>query len=155
MVNRNLKYFMRSEAKEEQILTVPGPDTIRDENGEVVNLEIKKLHNDTITEINDMYKSRTPLKDNKGNYVVQNGEVVFKSERDAGKAARHILVEALVYPNLKDPDLMKYFDCVDLTEMPLKVFPSSDEYSYVSKKVMEVLGMLESDEENDIDQAKN
>ena len=60
-----LRYFMREEAKVEQIVTVPGPESIKDENGNVIQLEIKQLHNDTIAKINEMYESKTPLKDKK------------------------------------------------------------------------------------------
>ncbi len=157
MANKNLKYFMREEAKTEQTFTVPGPETIKDENGNVVNLVIKKLHNDTITKINALYKSRTPLKDKKGNYVVQNGEAVYKTEKDNAKATRHIIVEALVEPDLRDKELMAYFNCVDITDMPLKVFPSNDEYGYVSTKVMEILGLLDPAESDkkDTEEAKN
>lgn len=157
MANKNLKYFMREESKQEQTFQVPAPDRFVDEKGEVVQMEIKKLHNDTIARINDMYKSRTPMKDTKGNYVVQNGEVVFKTEKDNVKATYHIIAEALVYPNLKDPELMKYYDCVDITEMPLKVFPDNDEFGYVSRKVMEILGLVDAEESNkrEVDDAKN
>lgn len=157
MLDKNLKYFMRTEAKEEQVLTVPGLESITDESGKVVDLKIKKLHNETISKINEMYRSRIPLKDKKKGFVVQDGEVVYKVERDRAKAARHIMVEALVYPNLKDQELMKFFDCVDITDMPLKVFPDNDEYGYVSKKVMEVLGLVDSEEndQKDVDEAKN
>ena len=82
MANKNLKYFMREESRQEQIFQVPAPARFVDENGKVVQMEVKKLHNDTIAKINDMYKSRTPMKDKKGNYIVQNGEVVFKTEKD-------------------------------------------------------------------------
>lgn len=63
MANKDLRYFMREEAKVEQIVTVPGPESIKDENGKVIQLEIKQLHNDTIAKINEMYESKTPLKD--------------------------------------------------------------------------------------------
>ena len=111
MANKDLRYFMREEAKVEQIVTVPGPESIKDENGKVIQLEIKQLHNDTIAKINEMYESKTPLKDKKGNFIVQNGNVVYKVERDRSKAARHLMVEALVYPDLKDKKLMEYFGC--------------------------------------------
>ena len=65
MANKDLRYFMREEAKVEQIVTVPGPESIKDENGNVIQLEIKQLHNDTIAKINEMYESKTPLKDKK------------------------------------------------------------------------------------------
>ena len=66
MANKNLKYFMREESRQEQIFQVPAPARFVDEKGEVVQMEVKKLHNDTIAKINDMYKSRTPMKDKRG-----------------------------------------------------------------------------------------
>lgn len=157
MEKKNLKYFMRPEAKQEQVLEVPGLESIKDEQGNVVPLKIKKLHNETINKINDMYTERAPMRDRKGNFVIQNGEVVFKVERDRAKATRHIIAEALVEPDLKDPELMKFFNCADIAEMPLKVFPSNDEYAYISKKVMQVLGLAEEDEKDgkDLEEAKN
>lgn len=153
---KNLSYFMRESAKKEQIVTVPGPDTIRDENGKVVNLEIKKLGNDTIAKINEMYETKTLLKDGKGNFVVQNGVAVFKIDRDRNRAARHMMVEALVYPDLKDPKLMEFFGCVDVTDMPLKVFSDNQEYLHVSQQVLKVLNLVEDEpDEAEIEEAKN
>ena len=138
MANKNLKYFMREDCKEEQIFTRPAPARFVDEKGEVVQMEIKKLHNETIAKINEMYKTRTPMRDKKGNYICQNGEVIFKTEKDSLRATRHIIAEALVYPDLKDPDLMAFYKCADITEMPLKVFPENDEYAHVQRAVLEV-----------------
>lgn len=153
---KNLSYFMREEAKQEQIVTVPGPDTIKDENGNVVNLEIKKLSNDTISKINEMYETKTLLRDKKGNFVVQNGVAVYKVDRDRNRAARHLMVEALVYPDLRDKKLMEFFGCVDITEMPLKVFPDNKEYLYVSQQVLKVLNLTDADDdEQEIEDAKN
>ena len=53
-MGKSLKYFMRPEAKEEQIVTVPGPETIKDENGEVVQLEVKILSAEAIRKITSM-----------------------------------------------------------------------------------------------------
>ena len=67
-----------------------------------------------------------------------------------------MIVEALQYPNLKDEELMKYYGVVDVTDMPLKVFPTADEYQHVSRIVMEALGLIAgvSDDE-DLADAKN
>ena len=62
---KDLKYFMRS--KDPEIVTVPGPDTIRDEEGNILPLEIKVLSQAEITKINDMYRTRTIATDKKGN----------------------------------------------------------------------------------------
>lgn len=157
MASKNLKYFMREESKQEQVFQVPAPGRFVDEDGEIVQMEVKKLHNDAIARINDMYKSRTPMKDKKGNYIAQNGEVIFRTEKDSVKATRHIIVEALVYPDLKDPELMQFYDCVDITDMPLKVFPDNDELGYVTRKVLEVLGLTDAAESNEqeVEDAKN
>lgn len=156
MSGKNLSYFMREEAKQEQIVSVPGPETIKDENGNVVQLEIRKLSNDTITKINEMYEMKTLLKDRKGNFVVQNGVAVYKIDRDRNKAARHLMVEALVYPDLKDKKLMEFFGCVDITDMPLKVFPDNKEFAHVSRQVLRVLNLTDEDsDEKELEDAKN
>lgn len=85
-----------------------------------------------------------------------DGEVIWKTERDGVKATRHLIVEALQYPNLKDPDLMKYYGCVDITEMPLKVFSRADEYQHVNRIVMQALGLAAApSDEEELEDAKN
>lgn len=154
MSNKNLKYFMRDTQNE--IVTVPGPESIKDENGNVINLEIKVLSQADIQRINDNYRTRTIATDKKGNPLAFAGEVLWKTEKDSAKASRHLIVEALQYPNLKDKELMDFYHCVDITEMPLLVFPRSDEYAHVTKAVMTALGLMDgvSDEET-VKEAKN
>lgn len=153
-MKKDLKYFMRS--TETRIVTVPGPDTIKDEDGKVIMFDIRVLPQEEINRINDGYRKRSMATDKKGNPLIANGEVVWKVEKDPAKASRHIIVEALQYPNLKDPDLMKHFGCVDVTDMPLKVFPSADEYQHVSRIVMEALGLASKvNDDDDLDDAKN
>lgn len=154
---KNLKYFMRS--TEPEVVTAPGPETFKDENGKVIMFEIKVLSQETITKINNNYRKRTMATDKKGNPLVLNGEVVWKTERDANRASCHMIVEALQYPDLKDPDLMAHYGCVDITDMPMKVFSRADEFAHVSKIVMAALGLgpgtdADNDEKN-LDDAKN
>lgn len=154
MATKNLKYFMRENTQE--TVTVPGPDSFRDENGNVIDFEIKVLSQAEIQKINDSYRRRTIATDKRGNPLAYNGEVLWKTERDTARAARHMVVEALVYPNLKDPELMKFYNCVDVTDMPLLVFPRSDEYQHVMKIITSALGLggTEGDEET-LEEAKN
>lgn len=153
---KDLKYFMRE--KEAQVVTVPGPETFKDENGEVINLEIKVLTQTEIQKINDNYRKRSVALDKKGNPYIALGEVVFKTEKDNARAVRHIIAEALVYPDLKDKKLMEYYGCVDITEMPYLVFSRADEFAHVSRMVMSVLGLsgeiVVGDDET-IEEAKN
>lgn len=153
-MKRDLKYFMRK--KEPETVIVPGPDTFRDENGNVIQFEIRVLTQEEIMKINDSYRRRTMATDKKGNPIVAMGEAVWKTERDTSRASRHIIVEALQYPDLKDKELMDYYGCVDVTDMPLKVFSRSDEYQHVSRIVMKALGLADDiDEEEELDSAKN
>lgn len=151
---KNLKYFMRS--VEPEIVTAPGPDSFRDEEGNVIQFEIKVLTQEEINKINENYRRRSMATDKKGNPLVAQGEVIWKTEKDAAKASRHLIVEALQYPNLKDKELMDYYGCVDVTDMPLKVFNKADEYQHVSRIIMQALGLASSvNDDEELEAAKN
>lgn len=161
-MSKNLKYFMREAAEVEKVVTVPAPESFKDENGKVIQLEVKVLSSERIRAINEGYHTHTVALDKKGNPYINGGNVVFRDERDNVKATRHILVEALQYPKLDDPELMKYYNCVDITQMPEKVFSRADEFAHVTRVVMALLGIggqLSEEEqkqadEKEIDDAK-
>lgn len=154
MAKKDLKYFMRS--TESEVVTAPGPETFKDEDGNVLMFEIKKLTQQEINTLNDAYRKRSMATDRKGNPLIAMGEVVWKTEKDSAKASRHMIVEALQYPDLKDPELMKHYGCVDVTEMPLKVFSAADEYQHVSRIVMQALGLAAAvNDDEDLADAKN
>lgn len=153
-MKKDLKYFMRS--TEQKIVTAPGPDSFKDDEGKVIDFEIRVLSQEEINRINENYRRRSMATDKKGNPLIANGEVVWKVEKDPAKASRHIIVEALQYPDLKDPDLMKHYGCMDVTDMPLKVFPTADEYQHVSRIVMQALGLGSTfNDDEELDDAKN
>lgn len=153
-IKKDLKYFMRS--TEPEIVTAPGPDSFKDEDGKVIQFEIKVLSQEEINRINENYRKRSMATDKKGNPLIALGEVVWKTEKDSARASRHLIVEALQYPNLKDKELMEYYGCVDVTDMPLKVFPRADEYRHVSRIVMQALGLASSvNDDEEIEAAKN
>lgn len=154
MAKKDLKFFMRS--TESEIVTALGPETFKDEDGNIIRFEIKVLSQSEIQDINDNYRKRSMATDKKGNPLISMSEVVWKVEKDSGRAARHMIVEALQYPNLKDPELMKYYNCQDVTEMPLHVFPRSDEYQHVSRIVMSALGLASyATDDETLEAAKN
>lgn len=151
---KSLKYFMRE--PETEIVTAPGPETFKDEDGKVIQFEIRVLTQKEIQEINDGYRKHGVATDKKGNPLVDGGEVVWKTETDRARASRHILAEALVYPNLKDPELMDFYHCHDISEMPLHVFRRPDEYAHVTDMVMKALGLMDdAKEKEDLEAAKN
>ena len=151
---KNLKYFMRS--MEPEVVTAPGLDSIRDEDGNPIPFEIRVLSQTEINKINEAYRKRSMATAKKGNPLIAMGEVVWKVEKDSARASQHIIVEALKFPDLKDPELMAYYGCVDVTEMPLKVFSRVDEYQYVSKIVMQALGLAAAvNDDEELEAAKN
>ena len=162
-MSKNLKYFMREASDVEKVVTVPAPESFKDEDGKVIQLEVKVLSSERIREINEAYHTRSIALDSKGNPYISGGNVVFRDERDNAKATSHIIVEALQYPKLNDPELMKYYNCVDVTMMPEKVFSRADEFARVTRVVMALLGIggqLSEEEqkqvdEKEIDDAKN
>ena len=154
-MSKNLKYFMREAAEVEKVVTVPAPESFKDEDGKVIQLEVKVLSSERIRAINEAYHTHTVALDKKGNPYINGGNVVFRDERDNAKAIRHILVEALQYPKLDDPELMKFYNCVDITDMPLLVFSKPGDYDYVARNVMQILGMIDAPDEDDLKAAKN
>ena len=151
---KSLRYFMRE--PETEIVTAPGPETFKDEEGNTIQFEIRVLTQKEIQEINDGYRDHRMATDKRGNPLVDGGEVVWKTEVDRARASRHILAEALVYPNLKDPELMEFYHCHDISEMPLHVFRRPDEYAHVTDMVMKVLGLTDAPkDEEDLKAAKN
>lgn len=142
----------------EEIVKVKGPNTIVDENCEVVEFEIKALHYRKVDSIIDKYRSRKVATDKKGNPLIANGELVYETNKDMNRAMRHVMVEALVYPDLKDKELMAHFSCNDITEMPYKVFQTREEYDFVLDLVLSVIGkknLKDNNAETEIEDAKN
>lgn len=155
MAKKDLKYFMRN--TEPEIVTAPGPDSFRDDEGNPILFEIKVLTQAEIQKINDNYRKRSVAVDRHGNPLVSGGEVVWKTEKNNAKSTRHMIVEALQYPDLKSKELMDHYKCVDVTDMPLHVFSRADEYSHVVNIVLSALGLgdYSTNEKNTIEEAKN
>lgn len=153
-MNKNLSYFMREH--KEEIITVPAPESFKDENGKRIEMKVKLISNERIRKINESYRKRSIACDNNGNPYISNGEVLFKTEHDSGKAYRHIIAEAIVEPDLGDKELMAFYNCYDKAEMVLKVFSEPGEYSYVFDTVMSALGIIKNDKDDKlVKEAKN
>jgi len=160
---RDLSFFMREER--EEIVTAPAPESFKDGQGKVIDLQIKVLPRKRINEIFENYRKRSVAVNAKNIPYINsaNNEVLFKVERDDQRAARHIIAEALVYPDLRDKDLMAFYKCNDMTEMPDKVFPKADEFNHVNRMVLNALGLgdnpIDADgttsDEEILDDAKN
>lgn len=155
-MTKNLSYFMREQ--KEEIVNAPAPESFKDENGNRLELEIRVLSSERIRKIQDSYRKRSIALDKSGNPYISGGEVVFQTEHDGNKALRHIMAEALVFPDLKDKELMDFYKCYDISEMPYKVFFKPEEYNYVFRTVMTALGIMSGSpdtKEDSAEEAKN
>lgn len=155
MAAKNLSYFMRE--NKPKTIKFDGPETFVDENGKRLEFEMRVLTMEEQEKINDMYTETKPAKDKKNNFIIQRGKLVYDEKKDSQRASRHMMAEALIYPDLKDKKLMEYYNCHDISEMPFKVFSDSEEFGYMNRKMLELFGYLdeEDDEEEDVDDAKN
>lgn len=156
--SKSLKYFMRDLSEKEEIVEIPGVERYKDEEGNIIPFQVRVLSQKSIMDIYDKYKKKEIAYDKKGRPIVNSGEVAFIVNNDAGRATRRIVVEALVYPNLKDKELMDYYKCPSFDDMPYYVFPKADEYAEVQRNVLIALGISSPDEEEDqpdeVDEAK-
>ena len=59
-MDKNLSYFMREELKNEEIVEMAGPNSIKDENGNPVVFKIKRLRRDRVDKIYDHYRTLKP-----------------------------------------------------------------------------------------------
>lgn len=153
VAKKDLSYFMRK--KKLEIVKFTGPETFVDEEGNPIEFEMRVLTMEEQRKINDMYTTSKPAKDGKGNYIIQNGKLVHEEHKDSAKASRHMMAEALVYPDLKNEELMKFYNCPDVAEMPYKVFSTPEEFNYVNQKMLEIFGYAEKEEDDDTEDAKN
>ena len=153
---KDLKYFMKEH--KEEIVSVPGPATFTDENGETIMLEIRTMSNKEIRKINEYYRKRTIALNEDGAPYINGNEVVFMTEDDHTKASGHIIAEALVYPNLKDRQLMDFYNCIDISEIARTVFSRADDYLHVQRAVFAALGLTKDTKPNEseaLEEAKN
>lgn len=158
MADKSLAYFMRDTSKTIKEVTIPGVESIKDDKGNIIDLKVKILTQKQIEDIYDKYRTRSIVKDKKGNPLVNRGQVVVDVQTDSNTALRRILVEAITYPNMKDKELMAFYDCHNYADMPTLVFPDPKEYQQVQNAVLGVLGILDVDEESsedEIEDAKN
>lgn len=156
MANASIKAFMRNKAKEEEVVDILAPESFVDENGERVVMKVKRLSTKHVNDVYSDYNYPVTAKDEKGNFIVQNGRVVKDFYSDPEGQINRLMVDALVFPDLHDPELMKFYNCVDVMDMPHAVFASKNEYEYVRDAVLSLASTL-SGEESDyiVKEAKN
>ena len=160
MAKYDLKYFMREELKQDEIVEVPGVATFSDENGTPIPLKFRVLGKEEINDIRKKFTKNKIVCDEKGKRLFdKSGRPVIEAEIDNFAATNRLIVEALAFPDLKDTALMEFYGVHDVTDMPNKVFKHFKDHQYVEEQMLIALGM--SDEEAEptddelINEAKN
>lgn len=144
---------MRDSAGKYDVVEFPAPEGFAGRDGAPLMLRMKMLGSMDILRIKESCKRRSVAADRSGQPFVHDGEIVWKTEFDAERAARQIIAEALLYPNLKDEKLMEHYSCYDIEDMPLHVFSRPADYAYVQDAVMKTLGLQSTGK--DIEKALN
>ena len=155
----DLSYFMRENKPSES--EYPAPKGFVDKDGNRINLKFRILSESEITEIRRHWRETRFAKDERtGRYIfTPTGKIATYENYDGDSAMREMLVESLVYPNLRDKNLMAHFNCVNAFDMPTNVF-TRDEYAYVVNAFDKLHGYGDvsnddDEEDSDIDKAKN
>lgn len=154
MSKKDISYFLRK--NETKIVEIEAPPSIKDNDGKPIMMQVRVLMQEEIDKIYDNYTTKKTATDKKKKPLVDGGELVVKKERDSGAALRHVVAEALVYPEIKSHEFMEFYNCYDMSEILYKVFPTSEEFNYVITEVLKALGISnEEDDEDDFEKAKN
>lgn len=154
MANK-FKAFMLEELKKDEIITFPGVETFKDETGKPIDFQIRKMGVDEIQKIRSSYRSKKVATDKKGKPLIAGNSVVYAEDYNAEKAGAHIMVEAFVVPDMHDKDLMEFYGCVDVTDMPNKLFKRYEDYQYANQCVLQALDMIDKPEEEQMEDIKN
>ena len=142
----NLSAFMRKEFKKNTLVEIEGFERFVDDKGKPVPFKVKRLGFDEINRIRDFYSTERVAYDKKTRRpIVVDGVVAKEVKYDNDKANANVFVEALAYPNLKDKELMEFYECDEYIQMPKKVF-TPVEYNELMRRIWIVLGLIKPDE---------
>ena len=146
--------FMKK--NEEEVVKVLAPASFVDEKGNRIVMEIKRLSAKHIDDIYDKFNYDVPAKDEEGNIIIRNNTVVMQHISDSKKMYNRLIVDALVFPDLHNEELMNFYNCVDVMDMPDKIFSRSSDYKEVRDNVLQLAGTVKGDKADCIlEEAKN
>lgn len=151
----SIRYFMRDELKEARVVEVPGIKTFCDEEGNPVPFQIRELSSSEIFKLREGCKKRTMVKDKKGKPMLVGGEVKYTDEYDTALVTAKLIETALVFPDMHDPELLKFYNVLDSVELVNKIFRRVEDYNYIANAVTEVCGLTNEDDSETIDEIKN
>lgn len=149
MSKRNIKDFFPDAlgVRPEAVTVVEAPEGYVNKDGERMQLEMKILSVDVINALRRKYTKRVPVKNKNGGYASAAGRVLVDEITDNETLSRALLAEALVYPDLKDPDLQAAYKCYDYVEMVGKIFPTNAALLDVIEKFNRVQGLVKDEDD--------
>lgn len=150
----NFKNFMIEGLKKTEVLTFRGVDTFKDDNGNPVPLKFKQISKTEAEELRKNFTTKTPAVNKKGNYIITDGRIVNDIEVDYAKYTDALIVETMIYPNLKDKELLDYYGVYAGTELLHILFKGKD-YDYVDRCAAQASDLIPVDESKLIDELKN
>ncbi|WP_425447626.1 phage tail assembly chaperone [Dethiothermospora halolimnae] len=139
---RDLSFFMKGKANEAMTREVIISKRYTDENGNPIPVLLKP----TTTEKVERFQKECTVIKGKGN----GAKEVVDNIRFAGKLA----IECCVYPDFKDKELLKSYECVDPIDLIKKIFSLPGEYAELMNQVLSING-FDEDYEKLVEDAKN
>ena len=150
----SISAFMRPELKEETIIEIPGIKTFIDEKGNPIPFKIRAITTADLTRIRKACHKRRPAKDAKGKLIFQNGQLQYDDQYDGNEMSDQMIVQALVYPDLHNKELLDYYGVQDSVDLVHKLFSKLDDYTYLIEQIQQASG-ISSDGDEIIEDAKN
>lgn len=153
----DFKKFMLPELKEnkEEIITFKGVDTFKDEEGNPIPLQFRKLGKKEYRKILSEFKTRVPALDENGKYIISsNSRLVYDEVIDGDGLSDALIVKTMVCPNLYDKELLNYYGVYAATDL-LNIMFNGEDYAYVDKCCAQVCGFAKIDEKQVISELKN
>lgn len=153
-IKKDLKYFMRS--TEPEVITAPGPESFKDEEGNVIQFEIKVLTQEEINKINEAYRKRSMATDKKGNPLIAMGEVVWKTEKDSSESVPPPACGGVAVPEPQRPGADEVLRLRGRNGYAAQGVPESGRVPARFRIVMQALGLASAiNDDEELEAAKN
>lgn len=131
----NIKYFLKSNKKVRKNEFFPATDSLCDEEGNVVDWELKPLTTDELETLRE-------------ESIDKNGVMNEK------KFTRKLICSSVVVPNLHSIDIQNSYGVKSAEELISKILDCPGDYANLQKKILD-MSKLETTFANKVSEAKN
>ncbi len=134
------KAFLKQNKEVKENIKVAASESFKDENGNVVEWEIRALK----TKEADAIRSEVTTINQKGKKV----------DVDNGKFNRLVASKCTVFPNLNDKELQDSYGVMSADQLIVEMLDNDGEYSAYCQKILEISGYNKTDSQL-VEEAKN